>query len=255
MPTALITGASAGIGRELARAFARDRYDVVLAARRIEALEQLAGELIGTHGIRASAMAVDLAEPGAAPKLYDQLQRAGATIDVLVNNAGFGAQGRVVDIPLERQREMVQVNVTALTELTRLFLPGMVERNTGGILNVGSTAAFQAGPWMAVYYATKAYVLSFTEAVAEEVAGSGLRVSCLCPGPTATEFAEAAQMTKVRLFQRATMSAADVARIGYDGWKDGKIIVIPGASNRVGAALVRVSPRPIVRRLVKRLNQ
>jgi short-subunit dehydrogenase len=160
----------------------------------------------------------------------------------------------VAQLSLDRQLEMIQVNVTALTELTRLFLPGMLERNRGGVLNVGSTAGFQPGPMMAVYYATKAYVVSFTEALAEEVAGSALRVSCLAPGPTATGFAEEAHMTHTRLFRLGTMTAADVARIGYEGWKRRKVLVIPGTTNRLGVTLVRVSPRPIVRKLLKRLN-
>ena len=149
---------------------------------------------------------------------------------------------------------MIHVNVTALTALTRLFLPGMVERNQGGILNVGSTAGFQPGPLMAVYYATKAYVVSFTEALAEEVTGSDLRVSCLCPGPTATEFAETARMTNSNLFRRQTMTAGEVARIGYEGWKRRQVLVIPGSSNRMGVAMVRLAPRAMVRRIVKRLN-
>jgi short-subunit dehydrogenase len=149
---------------------------------------------------------------------------------------------------------MIQVNVTALTALSRSFLPSMLIRNRGGILNVGSTAAFQPGPLMAVYYATKAYVESFTEALAEEVSGTAVRVSCLCPGPTETGFAEAAAITDTNLFRRTVMPSADVARIGYDGWKSGKILVVPGLSNRVGMAVVRFSPRPMVRRVVKRLN-
>ena len=161
----------------------------------------------------------------------------------------------MAEIPLDRQLEMIQVNVTALTELTRLFLPGMLQRNRGGVLNVGSTAGFQPGPLMAVYYATKAYVVSFTDALAEEVAGTALRVSCLAPGPTATEFADVARISTSRLFQRTVMSAADVARAGYEGWKRNTTIVVPGFSNRFGTLLVRVSPRSMVRRIAKGLNQ
>jgi short-subunit dehydrogenase len=252
--TALITGASSGIGRELARRFAADGHDLVVVARRAAALDTLVGEVTRAYGVKASAISEDLAQPAGARHIYDELLRDGTTIDVVVNNAGFGLHGTVAQLPLDRQLEMIQVNVTALTELTRLFLPAMLERNRGGVLNVGSTAGFQPGPMMAVYYATKAYVVSFTEALAEEVAGSALRVSCLAPGPTATGFAEEANMTETRLFRLGTMSAADVARIGYEGWKRSKVLVVPGVTNRLGVALVRVSPRLAVRKLLKHLN-
>jgi uncharacterized protein len=252
--TALVTGASSGIGRDLAHQFAAGGYDLVVVARRAAALDDLIAEVTRVAGVSASAIAADLTEPSAAHEIHDRLDRAGTRIDVVVNNAGFGLGGTVAALPLDRQLEMIQVNVTALTALTRLFLPGMVERNRGGMLNVGSTAAFQPGPLMAVYYATKAYVVSFTEAIAEEVAGSDLRVSCLCPGPTATEFADTAKMTNSNLFRRETMTAAEVARIGYDGWKTRQVVVVPGFSNRMGVAMVRVAPRSMVRRIVKRLN-
>ena len=253
--TALVTGASSGIGRDLALQFAAGGYDLVVVARRPAPLDDLVADVERLHGVAASAIAADLAAPSAAQTLYDALDRAGRRIDVVVNNAGFGLGGAVAALPLDKQLEMVQVNVTVLTALTRLFLPGMLERNQGGILNVGSTAGFQPGPFMSVYYATKAYVLAFTEGLAEEVAGSDLRISCLCPGPTATGFAEAAQITNVNLFRRGgTMTAADVARIGYDGWKNRKVVVIPGLSNRVGVMLPRISPRSLVRKIVKRLN-
>lgn len=252
--TALVTGASSGIGRDLAHQFAAGGYNLVVVARRAAALDELVAEVARVHGVTATAIAADLAEPSAAQTIVDQLDRAGTRIDVVVNNAGFGSGGAIAALPLDRQLEMIQVNVTALTALTRLFLPGMLERHRGGILNVGSTAGFQPGPMLAVYYATKAYVLSFTEALAEEVAGSGLRVSCLCPGPTSTEFATTAKLTNSNLFRRQTMTSADVARIGYDGWKDGKVLVIPGFSNRLGVTVVRFSPRAMVRGIVKRLN-
>ena len=253
--TALITGASSGIGRDLAHEFAAGGYDSVVVARRVGRLDDLVAEVKRTHGVGATAIAADLAATSAPVEIQAQLDRAGTRIDVVVNNAGFGSGGPVATLPLDRQLEMIQVNVTALTALTRLFLPGMVERNQGGILNVGSTAGFQPGPLMAVNDVTKAYVVSFTEALAEEVAGTDLRVSsCLCPGPTATEFAEAAQMTHSNLFRRQTMTSAEVARIGYEGWKKRQLRVIPGRSNRMGVAMVRVAPRAMVRRIVKRLN-
>ena len=252
--TAIVTGASSGIGRELALLFAGDGYNLVLVARQLAALDALVAEIARNRPVRARALAIDLSQPDASRRIEEDLVRAGEVADVVVNNAGFGLQGAFADLPLDRQLEMIQVNVTALTDLTRRFLPGMQTRNRGGILNVGSTAGFQPGPFMAVYYATKAYVVSLTEAVAEEVSGSAVRVSCLAPGPTATNFAEAARMTETRLFRAGTMTAAEVARIGYDGWKRGKVLVVPGASNQFGAALVRVSPRPLVRKILRRLN-
>jgi short-subunit dehydrogenase len=199
-------------------------------------------------------MAADLAIPEGPQALHAKLEQEGLVIDVLVNNAGFGMQGPFDQIPLERQLAMIQLNVTSLTALTRLLLPGMMARNRGGVLNVGSTAGFQPGPLMAVYYATKAYVLSFTEAIAEEVSGSGLKITCLAPGPTVTGFATEAAMTGSRLFKAGAMSADDVARIGFEGWKDGKTLVIAGTRNRIGAFSLRLAPRAMVRKVVKRLN-
>jgi short-subunit dehydrogenase len=253
--TAVITGASAGIGRLLAGHFARDGYDLVLVARRAAALEQLAAQLAASHGVAARVLAIDLADPAGAKRVDDSLSADGTTVDVVVNNAGFGLQGHFAGLPLDRQVQMIQLNIVALTELTRRFLPGMLERDRGGILNVASTAAFQPGPFMAVYYATKAYVLSFTEALAEEVAGSAVRVSCLAPGPTETEFAEVAGLKKSPLFKRSVMGAEPVARAGYEGWKRGKVLVIPGASNRLGAIAVRLAPRSKVRKITRGLNE
>jgi short-subunit dehydrogenase len=252
--TALITGASSGIGRELARLFAASGYNVVLVARRVEALQALARELGEQQSVAALALETDLANAGAPQRLADALQQRGVTIDVVVNNAGFAMQGPVAELPLDRQLDMIQVNVMALTALTRLFLPGMLQRNRGGVLNVASTAAFQPGPLMAIYYATKAYVESFTEALAEEVDGMGVRVTCLCPGPTATGFAEVAAVADTNLFKRPTMSAVDVATIGYQSWRRGEVVVIPGLNNKLGVAFVKLAPRRAVRRTVKRLN-
>jgi short-subunit dehydrogenase len=251
--TVLITGASSGIGRALARLFARDGYALVLAARRAPALEELAGELEREHGARARIVPVDLADPAAPQRLYRDLQGAGVTVDVLVNNAGFGMQGAFAGLPVERQLQMIHLNVTALTALTRLLLPGMLDRGRGGVLNVGSTAGFQPGPFMAVYYATKAYVVSFSEALSEELSGSGLRISCLAPGPTDTAFAAEAGATEARLF-RETMTVDEVARIGYEGWQQGTPLVIAGAHNRWRALAVRLLPRAYIRKIVRELN-
>jgi uncharacterized protein len=250
---ALITGASSGIGRHLASLFAQHGYDVVLAARREAALQQLADEITRT-GRTARVIAADLGTPEGPQQLYDRLQQQRIEVDVLVNNAGSGLQGKFADLPLDRQVAMIQLNVTSLTALTRLLLPAMLQRNRGGVLNVGSTAGFQPGPLMAVYYATKAYVLSFTEAVAEEVRGSALKISLLAPGPTATEFVERAGMSGVKLFKGVVMTAEQVARIGFEGWNAGRLLVIPGIRNRIGPLAVRLAPRSLVRGTVKRLN-
>lgn len=253
--TVLITGASAGIGWELARLFAADRCDLVLVARRRELLEQLAGELREQHGVAVRVVVADLADPAAPAAIVDELTAAGVTIDVLVNNAGFGATGAVAEIPLERQRDMLQVNVMALTLLTRLLLPGMLQRRRGGVLNVGSMAGFQPGPHMAVYYATKAYVLSFSEALHDEVAGQGVTVTCLAPGATATGFAEAAQASEMLLFKFGQLDAARVARDGYRGFRSGKVLVVPLWSNRLVTGAVGFLPRVLVRKITSRLNR
>lgn len=252
--TVLITGASAGIGRALAENFARDGYDLVLVARRAAALEQLASHVVGAYSVDARVVVVDLSERDGPERVQDAVTTAGLQVDVIVNNAGVGLQGRFAELPLDRQLQMIRLNVTTLTELTGRFVPGMLQRNRGGVLNVASTAAFQPGPLMAVYYATKAFVLSFTEALAEEVAESALRVSCLAPGPTSSEFADVAGLTESRLFKGNVMDASEVARAGYDGWKRGSVLVIPGAGNRLRALAVRFVPRARVRKITKGLN-
>jgi short-subunit dehydrogenase len=254
LTTALITGASSGIGRSLARLFARDGYELVLVARRAVVLEELAAELARERKVGIRVMPIDLADPAAAQRLYEGLQREGVTVDVLVNNAGFGMQGAFAALPVERQLQMIHLNVTALTALTRLLLPHMLEGGRGGVLNVGSTAGFQPGPYMAVYYATKAYVVSFSEALADELSGSGLRITCLAPGPTATAFAAEAGAADSRLFRGETMTVDEVARIGYEGWQQGRPLVIAGARNRWGTLAVRLLPRSYVLKAVRRLN-
>ena len=252
--TALVTGASSGIGRALAHLFAKDGHAVVLVARRRAALDELAAELTRTYHVSVHVIPCDLANAEAPAQLHAALQRSGIVVDVLVNNAGFGMHGAFVDLPLDRQLEMIQLNVTALTTLTRLLLPSMVQRRSGGVLNVGSTAGFQPGPFMAAYYATKAYVVSFTEALADELSGSGVRVTCLAPGPTSTGFATEAGVADSRLFRGGTMTADDVARIGYEAWQQGKPLVIAGARNRFSAFIVRLAPRSYVRKVVRKLN-
>ncbi len=254
METVLVTGASSGIGRELARCFAADGSRLVLVARKGGALESLASELRQVHKIQAQVVTADLARPDAPARLLEHLRFAGLKVDVLVNNAGFGAQGRFVDLSLDRQLRMLQVNVTSLVHLTRLLLPNMVDRRRGGLLNVASTAAFQAGPGMAVYYATKAFVLSFSEALAEELRGTGLTVTALCPGPTATNFMVAANAQGSRLSRMSAMSAETVAEIGHRAFRSGRVVAVAGLRNRLMACSVRFAPRSVVRRIVKYLN-
>lgn len=252
--TTLITGASSGIGLELARLFAADKSSLVLVARSQDKLDSLAEELRRDNGVEVVVLAKDLTNPAAPQEIFEHLTGQGVTVDVVVNNAGFGAYRCVADLPTEVQTNMVQVNVAALTHLTRLFLPGMVERKRGGILNVGSTAGFQPGPNMAVYYATKAFVLSFTEALAEELLGTGVTATCLAPGPTATGFAKVANVEKSLAFRLGTMDAGLVARSGYRGFRRGKVIVIPGVGNKLGAFAVRFAPRVVVRKVAKCLQ-
>jgi len=246
--TVLITGASSGIGRELARLFAGDGADLVLIARSEGRLHELAGELADEYGVEAQVVPADLTRPASPGEIVEGLAQRHIDVDVLVNNAGFGARGPVAGIGVERQLEMIEVNVAALTRLTALLLPGMLERRRGAILNVASTAAFAPGPNQAVYCATKAYVLSFTEALAEEVRGSGVRVSCLAPGATDTGFAARAGMLGTRLFRQGVMDGGSVARAGHDGLRRGKALVIPGLRNRILAFSVRLSPRVLVTR-------
>jgi uncharacterized protein len=252
--TVLVTGASSGIGLELARLFAADGSALVLVARSIVKLEALAAELRDAHKVDVRVEAADLIDPGAPRRLHEALERGGVAVDVLVNNAGFGAIGPVASLDTKRQLDMVSVNVAALTHLSRLFLPGMLARARGGILNVSSTAGFQAGPNMAVYYATKAYVLSFSEALTEEVRDKGVTVTCLCPGPTDTGFKEEAGMEGVALFRLGAMDAPTVARIGHRAFRSRRAVVIAGFGNKVPTFLERFAPRALIRKVTKRLN-
>ena len=252
--TVLITGASSGIGLELAKLFAADRSNLVLVARSECKLNQLAAELRDRHGIEVRVLAKDLTQATAPDDIFDSLTSDGIHVDIVVNNAGFGAVGQLADLDTNRQMDMIQVNVSALTHLTRLFLPSMLERGHGGILNVGSTAGFQSGPGMAAYYATKAFVVSFTEALAEELLGTGVNVTCLAFGPTQTGFGADSGMGSSNLFKLGVMDATRVTRAGYRGFRRGKLFVIPGLKNRLGAISVRFVPRWFLRKIVKRLN-
>jgi short-subunit dehydrogenase len=256
MPTALVTGASSGIGLELTGLLARDRHDLVLVARGRERLETVARGLAEEFGIRAVVVAADLSLPEAPAAIAQELRTRAIGVDVLVNDAGFGAHGFFAKIPLEEQLAMIRVNVGALTNLTGLFLPAMLERRSGRILNVASTAAFQPGPLMAVYYATKAYVLSFSEALASETSGTGVTVTALCPGPVPTEFQRRAGTEKTTLVSGPlSVPASAVAEAGYRGMLRGRPLVVPGVGNRVLMQALRVSPRRLVTAVSKRLQE
>ena len=245
--TALITGASGGIGYELAKVFAKDQYNLVLVARNAAKLTQFADELQREFGISAKAVPLDLTAASAPQSLFDQLQHDSIAVDILVNNAGYGVLGEFAKVSLEDNLGQIQLNITALTHLTRLFLGPMIERRFGKILNVASTAGFQPGPLMSVYYASKAYVISFSEALANELQGTGVTVTCLCPGATDTGFQGRAGLENTLLFKKLRpMDAKTVACDGYRGLMAGKVIVISGFRNWLLAESVRFSPRRLV---------
>jgi short-subunit dehydrogenase len=253
--TALVTGASFGIGLELARIFAREGHDLVLVARSADKLRQLAAELERAHSARSLILATDLTEPGAAAYVLDQTTRAQIVVDILVNNAGFGQYGFFAENDLEECLRQIQLNVTTLTHLTRLYLPEMIARQEGRILNVASTAAFQPGPLMAVYFATKAYVLHLSEALANELEGTGVTVTCLCPGATATEFHKRANATEIRLLKMGSMDPKTVAEDGYRAMMAGKPVVISGFKNWLVAQSVRFSPRRLVTLIARKTQE
>lgn len=252
--TVLITGASQGLGHEFAKIFANENYDLVLVARDKEKLQEVARDL-KRDAIFIKIIDEDLSENEAPQRIYDLLKKDDITIEVLVNNAGSATYGEFVNLPTQNEIDEINVNVTSLTHLTSLFIKDMVPRGSGRILNIASTAAFQPGPLMAVYYATKAYVLHFSEAIAEEARGTGVTVTVLCPGPTSTGFQKSAGMEHVRLFTRSVMKARDVAEEGYKGLMEGKVIVIPGFKNKIMTNAYRFIPRSVAARITKRLQQ
>lgn len=249
--TALVTGASRGIGLELARLLAQDGYDLVLVARSEDALKQIARELEAAHAIQARVLVQDLSRPEASGVVFAALEASSTAVDVLVNNAGFGSHGPFREIDGITARDMLQVNNAALTELTRQFLPGMLERGSGRILNVASLAAFMPGPMMAVYHASKAYVLRLSVALAEELRGSGVTVTVLCPGYVRTGFQDRAALDlgTVRIARLGVMDAATVARVGYRGMMRGKVVVVPGVVNKLLALGSKLGPRFLVTRI------
>jgi len=241
---ALVTGASAGLGVEFARRLSERGHRLVLAARRKDRLDQLAKGLG-----KARAVAVDLSKKDAAARLMADIEANGETVDLLVNNAGFGLIGRFAELDAEREREMIDLNVGALTDLCRAVAPAMIKRKSGAILNVASTAAFQPGPKMAVYFATKAFVLSLSEALHEELKPHGIKVSCLCPGPTRTEFGDVAGFGGNGLFDRVAMNADDVVEAGLKALDGNRAVVVTGWVNKLGAASTRFAPRSLVRKI------
>ena len=241
---ALVTGASAGLGVEFAKALAARGHRLVLAARRKDRLDELA-KALGN----ARAVAIDLSKKDAAAKLIADVEAAGEQVELLVNNAGFGLIGRFAELDARRERQMIDLNVGSLTDLCRAVAPQMIKRKSGAILNVASTAAFQPGPKMAVYFATKAFVLSLSEALHEELKPHGIRVTCLCPGPTRTEFGEVAGFGGNGLFDRVAMDAAEVVEAGLKGLDRNRAVVVPGLINKIGAASTRFTPRPLVRKI------
>jgi uncharacterized protein len=253
--TALVTGASAGLGRELARLFAKDGHDVVLVARRRDRLDALAKELAAAFGVKATVIAADLGDRAAPSAIADELRARGMAVDFLVNNAGFGTCGAFERSELSRELEMVDVNIRALMQLTRLFLPDMLARKRGRILNIASVAGFVPGPYMATYYASKAFVLSFTEALSSELAGTGVTATASCPGPTATEFGSVAGSAKTKLFERRVAQAEQVARHAYKAMLEGKVVAISGFMNKLIAWSVRISPRATLRSIAAGLNR
>jgi uncharacterized protein len=253
--TVLITGASAGLGRELAKLAAADGANLVLVARRRDRLEELAQQLTAAHGVAVQVTAADLADPAAPAVIVEATQAAGITVDALVNNAGFGSIGPFAKADLARQLEMVAVNVRALVELTHRCLPGMLARKQGRILNLASVAGFVPGPFMATYYASKAFVLSFTEALATELQGTGITVTASCPGPTKTEFADVARNGESKLFRRRVATAAGVAKHAYRAMLNGTVVAVPGLMNKLIVQSVRVSPRATLRSIAAGLNR
>jgi hypothetical protein len=255
MAQALITGASSGIGLALSEVFAREQYDLILVARREDKLRSLQSELSAQYGITVTVLSHDLSEKDAPQKLFDQVQQQTLSVDVLVNSAGYGEYGEFVGGDWPRLQGMILLNVLALTHLNHLFLPAMVARGGGKILNVSSTAAFQPGPMMAVYFATKAYVLSLSEAIAAETEDTGVSVTVLCPGPTQSGFIELANMDKMALASKASQAslptAAEVAEFGYAALQKGQVVAVHGFSNKLLTFSTRIVPRGLLRKGVK----
>lgn len=251
MSTALVTGASGGLGEQFAWLLAADHHNLVLVARSKEKLEILAQKLSEKYKITTTVLAYDLSESTTIQSLTAELRERNITIDILINNAGFGAYGKFHQTTYDHEKQLIDVNIGALTELTKALLPGMVKRESGKILNVASTAAFAPGPLMAVYYASKAYVMNLSIALSEELRGTGVTITCLCPGPTKTGFEVSAGLQGSRLFKSALMDAGTVARIGYQAMWEEKPLVIAGLRNKLSAFGTRIVPRWLAARVAQ----
>lgn len=256
MRTALITGASAGIGAELAKLFVKDGHSVVLVARRKDKLEALAHELKAMNSkVQTHVCVADLSQASAPQKIYDFTSKQNIDIDFLVNNAGFGSFGKFAELELSKELEMIDLNIKSLVALTHLYLTAMIRNKSGRILNVGSTAGFQPGPFMNTYYATKAFVNSFSEGLNYELKGTGVTCTVLAPGPTKTEFSVVAKVEKNKLFNYVQPAGAEgVARAGYHAMLCGQAICVPGVTNKLLVQSLRVSPRSLVRKITATLN-
>jgi uncharacterized protein len=250
---ALITGASSGIGRELTELFAQNAFDLVLVGRNEAALKESRSQLTARYPVSVTVVPKDLSVPRASEEIYETLKEASIAVDVLVNNAGLQVYGPIQDTEIAEQLRLIQVNLVAVTHLTMLFCGDMVDRGRGRVLNVASTGAFSPGPLNAIYCATKAFVLSISEAIARDLEGTGVTVTCLCPGATHTDFARRAGIEDVRLFGAFTMNPRSVARAGYRGLMRSKTTVVPGLYNKVLVAAVRFTPRRAVTRIGKYL--
>lgn len=249
--TALITGASSGLGYEFVKLFAERGYDLVVVARNTRKLVEIQEVF---NNVKVTAITKDLSKRNAAKEVYEEITSNGIEVDILVNNAGFGLMGKFDELDQAKQMEMIHLNIAALTELTHCVLPAMKKRGHGRILNVASMAAFLPGPLMAVYYATKAYVLSFSEGLAEELAGSGVTVTALCPGATKTNFGSVANVENTKMFSSA-MAADVVAKQGVDGLMSGKRVVITGGSNKAGAIATKLMPRRLSAKIAKAITE
>jgi len=250
-PLALITGASGGIGYELCQQFAKNGYNLILVARDEEKLKKYAAEFKKNHETESTIIIKDLSSTTAADEILHQLKHEKMSVDVLVNNAGFGSYGKFAETDVKKQLSMMQVNMVTLTHLTKLLLPEMLEKKSGKILNVASTAAFFPGPLMAVYYATKAFVYSFSQAIRQELKGTGVSVTVLCPGPTSTGFEKGADLQSSKLFKSGLMDAKTVAEIAFKALMKNKAMIIPGFRNKVRIALGTLIPRNLMPGIVE----
>ncbi len=246
---ALVTGGSSGIGYEFVKLLAKDGMNLVIVARNETKLTRVKTEIENKYQVKVKILSKDLSDPKVPVEVFSELEKENINIEILVNNAGFGLHGGFSEIDLQKGLEMIQVHVTSLTHLTKLFLRKMLEKKYGKILNVASTAAFQPGPYHSIYFATKSYILHFSEALAGELQGSGVSVTCLCPGPTETPFFKDTKINQRRLTRLNMMDAPQVAKVGYNALKKGKVVVIPGLKNKLLAFLVRIIPRNIVRKI------